>query len=98
MKYPNRDNEKREQAMEMRIKQIKESEPLRLYKQAAKTYSELNKSHRRCAGCGLCFGGHHIAKPAATYKELGEVCQWCKKTIDKIGIKKFKESIKPNAE
>lgn len=63
------------------------------YKEIRKEYLEIKRSHWNCAGCGLCFGGKHIAIPNKI-EGLGDVCQWCKVDIDKYGLASFMKRIK----
>jgi len=74
-------------------KEVKELEPIKQFNRMKAGYNELNKTHKRCAGCGLCFGGSHIAFPYFV-NGIGRVCQWCSQDIDKKGIEAFKKSMK----
>lgn len=62
------------------------------YEAMKRSYLDLKESHHRCAGCGLCFAGRHIAKPI-NVKGIGDVCQWCAKDIRKIGVETFKTQL-----
>jgi hypothetical protein len=73
-------------------KQIKQLEPVIAYEKMKEEFSILNKTHTKCKGCGLCFGGHHLAFPKEV-DGIGEVCQWCEEEIKKLGLKKFKARI-----
>ena len=74
-------------------KEVKQSELVKTYERMKKEYRKLLKTHRKCPGCGLCFGGFHLAFPHYE-KGIGNVCQWCAKDIADNGIEKFKEKLK----
>lgn len=58
-------------------------------------FTKLNNSHKKCAGCGLCFGGNHIALEFRNVPELkGDVCQYCASDIDEHGLEEFIERVK----
>ena len=67
----------------------------RTFNTLKKTFEALQKTHKRCNGCGLCFGGHHVAFPKDV-PGIGEVCQWCAQEIKDKGLETFKERRKPN--
>jgi len=75
-------------------KQIKKLEPVIAFERMKKEYGKLRKTHHVCAGCGLCFGGHHIAFPAKIVPKVGGVCQWCAAEINKNGLTAFKKRLK----
>jgi hypothetical protein len=58
------------------------------FKRLQKEFSELDKSHRKCAGCGLCFGGAHLAEVFSRHGGK-DYCQYCTVKIKKIGITAF---------
>lgn len=76
------------------LKEFNSLEPVQQFEQMKTELHKLEKSHKRCAGCGLCFGGHHIAVSMRNVPEIGEVCQWCAKEIDRQGLEVFKKRIK----
>jgi len=73
-------------------KKINQLEPIIAWKQMKKALARLEKTHHKCGGCGLCFHGEHIAFPASTNKELGDICQWCDREIKRDGLDKFLEN------
>jgi len=73
-------------------KDIEELEPVIAWREMKKQLHKLEKTHHKCAGCGLCFGGSHIAWPTRNVKGLGDVCQWCTKQIDEVGLQQFMKS------
>jgi hypothetical protein len=76
-------------------KEIGLLEPVKAYQRMLVEYKKLSNSHLKCVGCGLCFGGHHIAKTFRYIKELkGDVCQWCAIDIDKNGLELFIQRVK----
>jgi len=65
---------------------------VREYKKIREDYNILENSHRKCDGCGICFGGYHIAKKFLTIDKKS-YCQYCVVDIKKNGIKSFNERI-----
>ena len=55
-----------------------------LLSKLARAVSIIDKGHPKCLGCGLLFGGYHIAYPT-TIAGIGEVCQWCWEDYRKYG-------------
>jgi hypothetical protein len=49
-------------------KQVRQLEPVIAYERMKKEYLKLSNSHAHCAGCGLMFGGQHIAVNGAQKK------------------------------
>ena len=58
------------------------------FKRLQKDFADLDKSHRKCAGCGLCFGGAHIGEVFSKHNGK-DYCQYCTAKIKKIGIVAF---------
>jgi hypothetical protein len=70
-------------------KEYEHSDAMKSYNRALAILRELEKTHIKCAGCGLCFGGLHIATKMQTVPALGPVCQYCAKEIEKYGLSEF---------
>jgi hypothetical protein len=68
---------------------VKSSNVMKDLKLAHSTYGALLKSHKRCSGCGMCFGGDHEAKPFKFAKEIGDICEWCAKELEQNGKQEF---------
>ena len=75
-------------------KQINTSEAVKAWKQMQKEFQKIHANHWVCAGCGLCFGGKHLAEPVKFVKDLGHVCRWCDSEIKEWGLEKFLASKK----
>lgn len=74
-------------------KEVKQLEPVKAYARMRMEFLKLQQTHKKCPGCGLCFGGFHIALPV--YVEgIGDVCQWCAKDIKQVGLEKFMRKLK----
>jgi hypothetical protein len=67
---------------------IKQLAPVIAYEAMKKDMAKIEKMHKKCAGCGLCFGGEHIAMKRYV-ANIGYVCQWCEKEIETRGINDF---------
>lgn len=74
-------------------KEVRKLEPVIAYNKMQREYKKLKRTHKRCAGCGLCFGGDHIAFPGIV-PGIGEVCQWCEAEIEEGGLDEFKARLK----
>jgi hypothetical protein len=74
--------------------EIKKLEAVIAFEKMKKEYSKLSRSHDHCAGCGLLFGGYHIAKKMQYIRGIGNVCQWCFQDIEKQGVEEFKERMR----
>jgi Fe-S-cluster-containing dehydrogenase component len=70
-------------------KDIEALESVKAYREMYWDMKELRASHKTCPGCGMCFGGHHLAVPFKHYKDIGYVCEWCADSIKKEGITAF---------
>jgi len=79
-------------------RELEDTKVMKAFRRMEATLKELKKSHKVCAGCGLCFGGFHIAAETKNIKGLGIVCQWCADEIEKQGLKIFLERMKQGRE
>ena len=68
---------------------IDESETIKAYQEMLKEYKKINSAHKTCVGCGLCFGGNHLAFPAYTSTDGKQFCQYCAAGIKKRGYNVF---------
>lgn len=62
-------------------------------KELKKLYSTLKSSHKQCVGCGLCFGGQHMAIPTKFQPGIGMLCQYCTEYFSKVGQQRFLKSM-----
>lgn len=67
------------------IMKARKSEIMTQFKAMEKAYLQLQKTHKKCAVCELCFGGNHLMSPSHI-AGIGDVCEWCVKEIKKKGI------------
>jgi hypothetical protein len=74
-------------------KQIEGSEASKALKEMESLSRKVNRSHMKCAGCGLCFGGKHLADNTTHVEGVGDICQWCSAELKRMGIKPWLERI-----
>jgi hypothetical protein len=75
---------------------IRESKAMKDYKAAVATHLRLSKSHKKCKGCGMCFGGEHLAFVFTNLPGFGDICEWCANELKENGRQAFIERRKPN--